>query len=129
VVLAVAAAADAADNEAASAMKAPVSVVAVFGTAVQRSPSIEVIENPAGRVAMMEIKATPVAVRNVEINLQGIMKIEAPPRPSIRVVDHSDAVDFVCSEKRRTEIRERKRWSVEDSRNYDVRSSNASILA
>jgi len=63
VVLAVAAAADAADNEAASAMKAPVSVVAVFGTAVQRSPSIEVIENPAGRVAMMEIKATPVAIK------------------------------------------------------------------
>jgi hypothetical protein len=127
VVLAVAAAADAADNEAASAMKAPVSVVAVFGTAVQRSPSIEVIENPAGRVAMMEIKATPVAIRNVKINLQGIMKIGAPS-PSVHVVDHGDAVDFVCNEKR-TEIRERKRWSVEDSRNYDLRSSNASILA
>jgi hypothetical protein len=128
VVLAVAAAADAADKDAASAMKAPVSVVAVFGTAVQRSPSIEVIENPAGRVAMMEIKATPVAIRNVEINLQGIMKIGAP-RPSVRVVDHGDAVDFVCNEKRRTGIRERKRWSVEDSRNYNLRSSNASILA
>jgi hypothetical protein len=57
VVLAVAAAADAADNEAASAMKGPVSVVAAFGTAVQRSPSIDVIENPAGRVAMVEIKS------------------------------------------------------------------------
>lgn len=54
-VLAVAAAADAADNEAASAMKAPVSVVAVFGTAVQRSPSIEVIENPAGRFVLVDM--------------------------------------------------------------------------
>ncbi len=50
-------------NVAASDAKLPVKVVSDLGTAVHRSPSIEVIENPAGRFDMAKGKATPVAER------------------------------------------------------------------
>lgn len=49
----------------------PDKVVAVLGTAVHRTPLIVVMENPAGRfalVAIMKGKSTPVAVENVGRN-------------------------------------------------------------
>lgn len=47
---------------------APVSVVEALGTAVHRWPLIEVMKNPAGRVALVDItrrKATPVAIEGM----------------------------------------------------------------
>jgi len=56
----------------------------VCGLAVHCFPLIVVIKAPAGRSDMMERKkATPVAVKNVKINRQGILeRTEGAPQPS-----------------------------------------------